>query len=64
LVLMAPVMTAALTDLDVRRGAAPWLLALAALLILSSTVSLWLMLVPSARYRRWVDARYARGGAT
>ena len=57
LVLMAPIVSA-WTDLDTRRGAAPWLLILSALLILSSCVSLWLMLVPSARYRRWVEARY------
>jgi hypothetical protein len=58
LVLMAPVVSA-LTDLETRRHAAPVLLMLSALLIFSSCVSLWLMLVPSARYRRWVEARYA-----
>lgn len=58
LVLMAPVVNV-LTDLTVRRDLAPWLLMLSALLILASCVSLWLMLVPSARYRRWVEARYA-----
>jgi hypothetical protein len=57
-VLMAPVVSA-LTDLETRRHAAPVLLMLSALLIFSSCVSLWLMLVPSARYRRWVEARYA-----
>jgi hypothetical protein len=62
LVLMAPIVTASMTDIDARRVAAPWLLLLSALLILSSCVSLWLMLVPSARYRRWVEARYARAG--
>lgn len=57
LVLMAPV-TNAWTDLETRRQAAPWLLVLSGLLILGSCVSLWLMLVPSARYRRWVESRY------
>jgi len=58
LVLMAPVVNV-LTDLTVRRDLAPWLLLLSASLILASCVSLWLMLVPSARYRRWVEARHA-----
>jgi hypothetical protein len=63
LVLMAPVMNAS-TDLATRREAAPWLLIVSALLILGSCVSLWLMLVPSARYRRWVEARYASIGGS
>jgi hypothetical protein len=58
LVLMAPV-TAAVTDLEMRRGAAPWLLTVSGTFILVSCLSLWLMLVPSARYRRWVEKRYA-----
>jgi hypothetical protein len=58
LVLMAPV-TSALTDLEMRRSAAPWLLTVSGTFILASCVSLWLMLVPSARYRRWVERRYA-----
>jgi hypothetical protein len=58
LVLMAPVVTV-LTDLAARSDLAPWLLMLSASLILASCVSLWLMLVPSARYRRWVEARHA-----
>jgi hypothetical protein len=58
LVLMAPVLNAWI-DLGSLRHAAPWLLTLSALLIFSSCASLWLMLVPSARYRRWVEARYA-----
>jgi hypothetical protein len=58
LVLMAPI-TSAVTDLEMRRHAAPWLLTVSGTLILVSCVSLWLMLVPSARYRRWVERRYA-----
>jgi hypothetical protein len=58
LVLMAPVLNVT-ADLETRRLLAPWLLVLSGLLILASCVSLWLMLVPSARYRRWVEARYA-----
>lgn len=36
------------------------MLCVSALLILGATVSLWLMLAPSAGYRRWVERRYAR----
>jgi hypothetical protein len=59
LVLMAPLVTALVQTQAQRLAMAPFLLLLSALLILAATVSLWLMLAPSARYRSWVNARYA-----
>lgn len=59
LVLMAPIMTAFVHTQELRAQLAPWLLALSAFLILATCVSLWLMLAPGERYRRWVAARYA-----
>lgn len=59
LVLMAPIVTALVHTHETRVALAPALLLLSSVLILAATVSLWLMLSPSERYRRWVSARYA-----
>ena len=59
LVLMAPLVSALVHTQALRVALAPFLLLLSALMIFGATVSLWLMLAPSERYRRWVHARYA-----
>jgi hypothetical protein len=59
LVLMAPLVTELVHTQAQRLAVAPFLLLLSALLILAATVSLWLMLAPSARYQSWVEARYS-----
>ena len=59
LVLIAPLSTALVPSRAERMAVAPVLLLLTSALILGATVSLWLMLAPTERYRRWVMARYA-----
>ena len=59
LVLMAPLVTALVHTDALRVALAPFLLMLSSVLIFGATVSLWLMLKPSARYRRWVESRYS-----
>lgn len=59
LVMIAPVVTWAVPSPAERAALAPPLLAVSALLILVTCVSYWLMLAPTAGYRRWVERRYA-----
>jgi hypothetical protein len=61
LVLIAPLTTVLFgSTTALRASLVSPMLGLSALLILGATVSLWLMLAPSAGYRRWVERRYAR----
>ena len=62
LVLIAPLVTALLPSNAARAAVSPGLLLVTAGMILGATVSLWLMLLPTERYRRWVQARYATTG--
>ena len=60
LVLIAPLASFVVgTTTELRASLVSPMLLLSALLILTATVSLWLMLSPSAAYRRWVERRYA-----
>jgi hypothetical protein len=60
LVLIAPVTSLLVgTSTELRASLVSPMLGISALLILTATVSLWLMLAPSAAYRRWVERRYA-----
>jgi hypothetical protein len=60
LVLIAPVTSFVFgTTTELRASLVSPMLCISALFILTATVSLWLMLSPSAAYRRWVERRYA-----
>jgi hypothetical protein len=60
LVLIAPLTSVLVgSTTELRASLVSPMLGLSALLILTATVSLWLMLSPSAAYRRWVERRYA-----
>lgn len=62
LVLIAPIFSATVgTDIGV--GLVTGALLGSAVLIAMATVSLWLMLVPSRAYRRWVERRFAGASA-
>jgi len=63
LVLIAPITSAVFGMAHLPAGAVTSILLFSSLLILVATVSLWLMLVPSASYRRWVERRFARAQA-
>lgn len=60
LVLIAPILGTVFDMEQLPTAVVTWTLLLSSLLILTATVSLWLMLVPSAGYRRWVERRFAR----
>lgn len=61
LVLIAPLTSVLLgTTAELRASLVSPVLCLSAVLVLTATVSLWLMLSPSAAYRRWVERRDAR----
>ena len=62
LVLIAPLVSVLVTAPELRLAIVTPALSLSALLILTATVSLWLMLCPSEAYRRWVARRYASEG--
>jgi hypothetical protein len=63
LVTMAPTVTALVPSFERRAEIAPVLLLLSAFLIASTCVAYWLMLAPTAGYRRWVERRYAAASA-
>jgi hypothetical protein len=59
LVVMTPIVNWLAPTAEQRAIVSPWLLTLSGILILTTCVAYWLMLSPTAGYRRWVERRHA-----